>query len=62
MRDNTSAGLGWDCHSPYFNGWQVNTNIANARISLENSQLELQSRKIHCMLPFNRLMQMPWPP
>ena len=30
---------------PIFNGWQVNTNVANARIVLENAQLELQSRK-----------------
>ena len=46
MRDNTSAGVGLGLSVPIFNGWQVNANIANARIALENSQLELQSRKL----------------
>jgi outer membrane protein len=46
MRDNTSVGVGLGLSIPIFNGWQVNTSIANARISYENSQLELQSRKI----------------
>ncbi|HER07824.1 MAG TPA: TolC family protein [Bacteroides sp.] len=45
IRDNTSAGLGMGLSIPIFNGWQVNTNVANARIVLENAQLELQSRK-----------------
>ncbi|MEZ5071134.1 MAG: TolC family protein [Bacteroidales bacterium] len=46
VRDNTSVGVGLGLSIPIFNGWQVNSNIANARISLENSQLELQSRKL----------------
>lgn len=46
MRDNTSAGVGLGLSIPIFNGWQVNTDVANARIALENSQLELQSRKL----------------
>jgi len=46
MRDNTSAGVGLGLSIPIFNGWQVNTDISNARISLENSRLELQSRKL----------------
>jgi len=46
MRDNTSAGVGLGLSIPIFNGWQVNTSIANARIALENSNLELQNKKL----------------
>jgi outer membrane protein len=46
MRDNTSVGLGIGLSVPIFNGWQVNTNIANSRIALESARLELQSRKL----------------
>lgn len=45
IRDNLSAGVGVGLSIPIFNGWQVNTSVANARISFENAQLELQSRK-----------------
>lgn len=44
--DNRSAGVGLGLSIPIFNGWQVNSGIANARIMLENSQLELQSQKL----------------
>ena len=44
-RDNTSIGVGLGLSIPIFNGWQVNTGIANARISLRNSRLELQNKK-----------------
>jgi len=46
IRDNTSAGVGLGLSVPIFNGWQVNTSISNARIALEQSNLELQSRKL----------------
>ncbi len=46
IRDNTSAGVGLGLSIPIFNGWQVNTNVANARIMLRNADLELQSRKL----------------
>jgi outer membrane protein len=46
LRDNTSTGVGLGLSIPIFNGWQVNTNIANARIMHENAQLELQSQKL----------------
>jgi outer membrane protein len=46
LRDNTSAGIGLGLSIPIFNGWNVNTSIANARIMHENAQLELQSRKL----------------
>jgi len=45
MNDNRSAGVGLGLSIPIFNGWQVNTSIANAKISLENSQLELENQK-----------------
>jgi len=45
MQDNTSAGVGLGLSVPIFNGWQVNSNVANARIQLESSRLELQNRK-----------------
>jgi outer membrane protein len=54
MRDNTSAGLGLGLSIPIFNGWQVNMNVANARISLQNSQLELQSRKLALYATINQ--------
>jgi outer membrane protein len=46
MQDNASAGVGLGLSIPIFNGWQVNSNIANARIMHENAQLELQSQKL----------------
>ena len=54
MRDNTSAGVGLGLSIPIFNGWQVNTSIANARIQLESSQLELQSRKLTLYASINQ--------
>ena len=46
MRDNTSAGVGLGLSIPIFNGWQVNTSIANARLALENADLDLQNRRL----------------
>lgn len=46
VRDNASVGVGVGLSIPIFNGWQVNTSIANARIALESSRLELQRRKL----------------
>ena len=45
IRDNTSVGLGAGISVPIFNGWQVQTNVANAHIQLENQRLELQNRR-----------------
>ncbi len=44
--DNRAGGVGLGLSIPIFNGWRVNTSIANARIALESSELELQSRKL----------------
>lgn len=46
LLDNRSAAVGLGLSIPIFNGWQVNTGIANARIALESSQLDLQSKKL----------------
>ena len=46
IRDNTSAGIGLGISIPIFNGWNVNTNIANARIIYENARLDLQSKRL----------------
>jgi outer membrane protein len=46
VRDNTSAGVGLGLSIPIFNGWSTNTNIANARIMLENAKLDLQNRRL----------------
>lgn len=45
INDNLSVGIGLGLRIPIFNGGQVNTAIANARIGIENAQLELQNRK-----------------
>lgn len=45
MADNISVGIGLSLNIPIFNGGQVNTAIANARIGIENSMLELQKTK-----------------
>ena len=46
IRDNTSAGIGLNISIPIFSGWNVNTNIANARIMYERAKLDLQSQKL----------------
>ncbi|MCK5137159.1 MAG: TolC family protein [Bacteroidales bacterium] len=46
VRDNRSAGVGLGLSIPIFNGWQINTSIANARLTLENAELELQNKKL----------------
>jgi len=46
MVDNRYTGVGLGLSIPIFNGWMVNTSIANARIMHENAKLELQSQKL----------------
>jgi len=46
VRDNRSTGVGLGLSIPIFNGWQVNTSIANSRLALENAELDLQSKKL----------------
>lgn len=54
VRDNTSAGVGLGLTIPIFNGWQVNTSIANARLNLRNAELELQNRKLNLYATINQ--------
>jgi len=54
IRDNRSAGVGLGLSIPIFNGWQVSTNIANAKLSLENAQLNLQSEKLALYATINQ--------
>jgi outer membrane protein len=44
--DNRYTALGLGLSIPIFNGWSINTNIANAKIMHENAKLDLQSRKL----------------
>lgn len=45
LDDNLALGLGLDLRIPIFNRYQVKTQISNARINIENSELELQSTR-----------------
>jgi len=47
LQDNASAGVGLGLSIPIFNGWQINSNISNARIMHKNAQLDLQSQKLN---------------
>lgn len=46
VRDNRSSGIGLGLSIPIFNGWSINTNIANAKIMHESAKLDLQTRKL----------------
>jgi outer membrane protein len=43
--DNINYGLGVSMNIPILNGWQVNKNISNSRISIENSAYTLDAAK-----------------
>ncbi|MCF8224616.1 MAG: TolC family protein [Bacteroidales bacterium] len=45
VNDNLSVGIGFNLRIPVFNGFQVKSAIANAKIGIENSRLELQNEK-----------------
>jgi len=46
VQDNRSPGIGLGLSIPIFNGWSINTSIANARIMHENAKLDLQNRQL----------------
>ncbi len=46
MRDNRSGGIGLGLSIPIFNGWQISSSIANAKIMHERAQLDLQNRQL----------------
>lgn len=45
FKDNRNLALGFTLSIPILNGWQVNKNIANAKLGMENSQYALDGTK-----------------
>ncbi len=45
LNDNINYGVGFSLNIPILNGWQVNTNIANSKISIDNYRYALESEK-----------------
>jgi outer membrane protein len=45
LNDNINYGVGFTLNIPILNGWQINTNIANSRLSIENSRYTLEGEK-----------------
>jgi outer membrane protein len=45
VSDNVNYGLGFSMSVPILNGWSINKNIANSKISVENSQYVLEGSK-----------------
>ncbi len=45
LNDNLNYGVGFSLRVPILNGWQVNKNISNSRLTVENSQYALENEK-----------------
>jgi outer membrane protein len=45
LNDNINYGIGFSLNIPILNGWQVNKNITNSRLSIENSQFTLEGTR-----------------
>jgi outer membrane protein len=45
LNNNKNYGLGVSMSIPFLNGWQVNKNISNSKLSVENSQYTLEGTK-----------------
>jgi len=45
LNDNLSKSVGFNLSIPIFNGWSTKTNVSRARISLQQSRLNLESNK-----------------
>ncbi len=45
LQDNRNWGVGLGLSIPIFNGWMVNTNVNNAKLNIENYQLELKNTR-----------------
>jgi outer membrane protein len=45
LNDNINYGIGFSLNIPILNGWQVNKNISNSKISIENSRYNLEAQK-----------------
>lgn len=45
LKNYKNYGLGFSMNIPILNGWQVNKNISNSRLSIENSRFTLEGQK-----------------
>jgi len=45
LKNNKNYGLGLSMSIPVLNGWQVNKNISNSKLTVENSQYTLEGTK-----------------
>jgi outer membrane protein len=45
VKDNKGYGLGFSLSIPILNGWMVNKNIANSKLSIENYRYTLEAQK-----------------
>src|SRR5665648_19939 len=45
VNDNINYGIGFSLNIPILNGWQVNKNISNSKLSVENSRYVLEVTK-----------------
>lgn len=45
LNDNLNYGVGFSLNIPILNGWQINKNIANSRLSIENNRYALEAEK-----------------
>jgi outer membrane protein len=45
VNDNINYGIGFSLNIPILNGWQVNKNISNSRLSIQNSEYALEGTK-----------------
>jgi outer membrane protein len=45
LKNNKNSGIGVSMSIPILNGWQVNKNISNSKLSVENSQYSLEGTK-----------------
>ncbi|TAL64958.1 MAG: TolC family protein [Bacteroidetes bacterium] len=45
IKNNKNSGIGLTMSIPILNGWQVNKNISNSKLSVENSQYSLEGTR-----------------
>jgi outer membrane protein len=45
LKNNKNSGIGLSMNIPILNGWQVNKNISNSKLSVESSQFTLEGTK-----------------
>lgn len=45
VSDNISYGIGFTLSIPILNGWQINKNVSNSKLSIQNSEYALEAAK-----------------